>query len=220
MDASHLFAPRVSYWRWFAASNIGTPYLGVWISNDAGATWTPVETVTLNQPQWRRISYTIEDYLPRTSAMRFKFRAVDWPSLDVLEVAIDDFKLSGFQPALDLAVSGAPSVGGTTIISVTAPQFASAGYVLGVARTAHQGIPLSVGTVPLDPDDLFDLVPLFPSIFQSFTGQLDGQGMATAQLAIPNTPVISGWSFVLSGVTVDLTPAATAIAGGQRFVIP
>lgn len=220
LDASHVHDPVISYWRWFAASNVASPRLEVWLSNDAGTTWVQIEAVHANQPAWREVSYRLEDYLPRTSAMKIKFRAVDWPSLDILEVAIDDFKLHGFQPALDLTVPGPPTIGNTTGIVIAAPHFPTAPYILGVSRTAAVGIPVSVGIVPLDVDDLFALVPLHPAIFSDFYGVLDAQGMATANLVVPAAPSISGWSFVLSGVTLDTTPDVTAIAGGQRFVLP
>ena len=152
--------------------------------------------------------------------MKIKFRAVDWPSLDILEVAIDDFRLHGFQPALDLTVTTAPTIGATTGILLSAPHFPAAPYILGVSRTAAIGIPVTIGTVPLDMDDLFDLVPQYPSIFSGFNGSLDAAGMATASLVIPSAPSISGWTFILSGVTLNATPDASSIAGGQRFILP
>jgi hypothetical protein len=219
LDASHVHDPVISYWRWFAASNVATPHLEVLLSNDAGATWLQIDSVLVNQPTWREVSHRIDDHMPRTSAMKIKFRAVDWPSLDILEVAIDDFRLHGFQPALDLTVTGTPMIGNTTGILLSAPHFPSVPYILGVSRTAAIGIPVSIGTVPLDEDDLFDLVPLFPSIFNAFHGSLDTSGTAAASLVIPSIPSISGWTFVLSGVTLDTTPDVTTIAGGQRFVL-
>lgn len=220
LDASHVHDPVISYWRWFAASNVATPHLEVWLSNDAGATWLQIDSVLANQPTWREVSYRIDDHMPRTSAMKIKFRAVDWPSLDILEVAIDDFRLHGFQPALDLTVTGTPMIGHTTGILFSAPHFPLVPYLLGVSRTATIGIPVPIGTVPLDKDDLFDLVPLYPSIFSGFHGSLDASGTAAANLVIPSIPSISGWTFVLSGVTLNATLDVTAIAGGQRFVLP
>ena len=220
LDASHLFRPRLTYWRWFAVSNLGSGFLEVSLSNDGGDTWKPMEVVTLNQPQWVEVTHVLEDHLPRTSAMRIRFRAVDWPSLDILEVAIDDLSLHGFEPPMDLTVTGSPMAGSTSTVQVTAPHHPHATYLLGVARSALQGVSTGIGVVPLDEDDLFGMVPLFPSVFQDFYGVLDHQGSASAQLVIPNTPVVSGWSFIISGVTVDATPAATSIAGGVRYVIP
>lgn len=220
LDASHVHNPAISYWRWFAASNVADPRLEVWLSNDAGTTWLQIDSVLANQPSWREVSHRIEDHMPRTSAMKIKFRAVDWPSLDILEVAIDDFRLHGFQPALDLTVTTAPTIGATTGILLSAPHFPAAPYILGVSRTAAIGIPVTIGTVPLDMDDLFDLVPLYPAIFSGFNGNLDAAGMATASLVIPSSPSISGWTFILSGVTLNATPDASSIAGGQRFILP
>lgn len=220
LDASGVQDAKISFWRWFAASNVGAPRMEVWLSNDDGTTWSQVMTFDVNQPSWIEETLRIEDHMPRTSAMRIKFTVIDYPNQDVTEAAIDDLRLHGFQPAFDLTFSGPPTVGGSVGINITAPHFAGQQYLLGVSRTAHVGIDVGIGIVPLDFDDLFPLVSAYPSVFVDFSGTISSTSTTAAHLTIPSVPNLSGLTFFVSGVSIDGTPAVTGIAGGHRFILP
>jgi hypothetical protein len=42
-----------------------------------------------------------------------------------------------------------------------------------------------------------------PSIFQNFSGVLDGLGNATATLNLPNLPALSGFQFKMAAVSLE-----------------
>ena len=121
--------------------------------------------------------------------------------------------------------SSAPAIsaaqGGSVTLSLTAGR-ANAGraylLLIGFSGTAP-GTSLPGGArLPLNLDPLSYAVinPAFSSLFQDFTGMLDGAGEATAQLVVPSLPDFVGvqfslaysmppWDFASTSVTVSLT---------------
>ena len=108
--AGGMIRPVISYWRWFtnnAGDNPGQDPWRVDISNNGGATWTSVENTLESDQSWRRVVFSISDYVTPTSNMKIRFVASDdiaFPSL--VEAAVDDFSLYGY-PA-SVAVGDAP----------------------------------------------------------------------------------------------------------------
>lgn len=121
--------------------------------------------------------------------------------------------------------SGAPaissSLGGSVTLSLTAGR-ANAGrdylLLIGFSGTDPGTALPSGGRLPLNLDPLSYAVtnPAFSSLFQDFTGTLDGAGEATAHLHVPSLPDFVGvqfslaysmppWDFASTGVTVSLT---------------
>lgn len=200
-DASHLHAARISYWRWLMSTD--NDPLQVDISNDGGMNWSPVESLATSLPAWRHFEFRIEDVLPRTNAMRLRFRISDTPNNSVTEAGVDDFELTGFIPPVDLAIQGTPSLGSQLQLQLSTPYFQGADYLIGCSLSARTGIPLGSILVPLDPDWLFFGAYAAPSVFQGFTGTLSASGQAQSTIAIPSDPSLLGFSFLTAAVIAE-----------------
>jgi len=84
------------------------------------------------------------------------------------------------------------------------PATPGAAYLLRAAFGRSPGFLLpGVGNVPLNPDALFWLSGAAPSIFQNFAGVLDANGVAKADVVLPNNPSLKGFHFYASGVSVN-----------------
>jgi len=87
--------PRIAYWRWVYSNTIGTqsghsPFQAL-LSNDAGATWTPVDSVQTPH-SWERVELRVLDYFSTPGNVRIRFIAEDNSGDDavITEAAIDD----------------------------------------------------------------------------------------------------------------------------------
>lgn len=216
-DLMDVADPVVSYRRWFATS--GTDTLTVELSNDGGATWTLVETVSGSAATWSEVSHALDAVLPRTSAMQLRFRAADNPNDSLCEAGIDDFRLDGRSPGLEIAATGSAAPGTRLDLTLHSPWWAGSTYLLGSALSSRSGIPVQAGLVPLDIDPLFLAVPGLPTVFEGFSGTLDATGGATAGIRVPNDPALSGLAFHTAGVVVA-GGEIVAISGALRTVIP
>jgi hypothetical protein len=84
----------VSYWRWYSnnqGANPATNSMPISISNNDGATWTVLETVTENTGAWTFRSFRVADFVTPTAAMRLRFVARDLTGA-VVEAGIDDLR--------------------------------------------------------------------------------------------------------------------------------
>jgi hypothetical protein len=87
-------------------------YFRIDVSNDGGATF-PVSALVLGDvasgPEWVPLSFDVEDLLPLTSQMMFRFQgADDGVPTDIIEAGIDDFVL--FDRASGNLAPGAPAL--------------------------------------------------------------------------------------------------------------
>jgi choice-of-anchor B domain-containing protein len=87
--------PRIAYWRWVFVNTLGSqsghsPFQAL-LSNDDGATWTPVDSVQVPH-SWERVELRVLDYFATPGNVRIRFIAEDGsgdPSV-IVEDAIDD----------------------------------------------------------------------------------------------------------------------------------
>ncbi len=105
MDLSTFDTPTFSYWRWYVnnppgGSNPGEDLWQVFISNDAGSTWVPVEETSISDRSWRRVTFRVEDVIDVTATMRLRFVASDsvvpganQAGASLVEAALDDIQL-------------------------------------------------------------------------------------------------------------------------------
>jgi len=116
---------------------------------------------------------------------------------------------------------GVPAIGTMHPIYVTSPTDAGKGYLLAASFATQPGIPIGSRRVPLNPDDLFALSRLVPSLFQNFTGVLNAKGQATAAIQIPAAPALRGISFLVGGVVIDPTApqGIGTITNAERIVV-
>ncbi len=91
-DFSAMPGAVVSYARWFTNDDRDGDRLTVEVSNNDGATWTVVESVS-NTVGWVEASFAVADFVIPTSAVRVRFSATDNPNDSVTEAAIDAFRI-------------------------------------------------------------------------------------------------------------------------------
>lgn len=97
-DLSTYTNPAFTYWRFFSndKSSAAGSGLDVWrvqISNDGGATFTPVESTITDDHSWRRMAFRVSDYVTPTANVVLKFIAEDAPPEGIVEAALDDVEL-------------------------------------------------------------------------------------------------------------------------------
>jgi hypothetical protein len=97
IDLSAVANPTISYWRWFAGSAGSTDAFVVSLSNDGGATWTVVETLTSGAGGWTQFQFQPVSLLPLTNQMRLRVVVTDGGAGSFVEGAIDDVLISAFQ---------------------------------------------------------------------------------------------------------------------------
>jgi choice-of-anchor B domain-containing protein len=100
LDASALLGDAyIAYTRWYSNNQGAAPNADsmlVLISNNDGASWLPLETVTENAGQWVDKQFRIRDFLPATSQMRIQFIARDLGSGSIVEAGVDDVQIRYF----------------------------------------------------------------------------------------------------------------------------
>jgi len=96
-DATGTLDPRISYWRWFSNQAGGAPgadVFRVWLSDDAGATWSLVEEVGPTGAEasggWFRHELAVASILAPTATMQLRFVASDEGDGSIVEAAVDD----------------------------------------------------------------------------------------------------------------------------------
>jgi hypothetical protein len=104
-DAAGVSEATLTYARWYDNTGSGTgaapgaDTFKVFISNDNGANYIPLETVGPNTAQsaggWFEVSFRIADVITPTSQMRVQFLADDLGSGSVIEAGVDAFRVSG-----------------------------------------------------------------------------------------------------------------------------
>jgi hypothetical protein len=84
----------VSYYRWYAEAFVDDdPQDGflAQISNDDGASWMTIESLSTGMGGWQEVRVTVSDFVPPTGLMRLRFSATDGLAVgDFIEAAIDD----------------------------------------------------------------------------------------------------------------------------------
>jgi hypothetical protein len=87
----------ITYSRWFFRDNVGDA-LVVDVSNDNGATWTPVHSVANPTTDgantaWENASFVIGDFVEPTAQVRVRFTASDAGTPSIIEAGIDNFRV-------------------------------------------------------------------------------------------------------------------------------
>jgi hypothetical protein len=86
-DLSAVDAPVVEYARWMKTED-GNDFLVVQFSDDAGASWSTVESVG-DTPDWEKVQVAVSDYVSVTSEFMMRFTVSDNPNDSITEAAID-----------------------------------------------------------------------------------------------------------------------------------
>jgi hypothetical protein len=104
-----------------------------------------------------------------------------------------------------ILVMGMPFPGASVPLQIGFNRDPLHSYVMAASFTSTPGIPLAPDgrPIPLTPDAMMLLSLSTPSIFQNFSGVLDGLGNATATLNLPNLPALSGFQFKMAAVSLE-----------------
>jgi hypothetical protein len=91
LDLAGLSDPYLAYARWFFndAPQEGVDRLTVEVSDDGGASWVVLESVTNQGLQWVPVEYRLRDYIDLTGQVVVRFSAVDAGSDSEVEAGID-----------------------------------------------------------------------------------------------------------------------------------
>jgi hypothetical protein len=158
IDLSGTVQPRLIYWRWWT-NNYG-PFSGedcwqVDISSDGGDTWVHLENTTDGINEWRRMEFSLEDYVALTANVVIRFVASDYTHDSLIEAAVDDIvieSLPDLGSVADPHPQARPSFG-IRQLSPNPVSFSSASPGAASAMTIAYAVPLR-GAVSLQ---LFDI---------------------------------------------------------------
>jgi len=111
LDCTGLAEPTIGYWHWFyGASDWYGDWLAAFISNNDGASWTPVDTTRGTHNHWMEKTIRVADYVTPTALVRVRFEAADTQGETVVEAGIDDLALyDGLLAPLDPGPAPAPA---------------------------------------------------------------------------------------------------------------
>jgi len=95
IDLSGFSDPLMAYARWYvneAGSDPGTDIFTVQVSDDDGASWVELETLTNDAKPWTHVLFRVQDYVTVSAQFRVRFIAADEASGSIVEAAIDDLE--------------------------------------------------------------------------------------------------------------------------------
>jgi len=123
---------------------------------------------------------------------------------------------------VNLSMRSVPFTGTNVALDLNAPGDANKAYVLA-ASFSNLGIPIGSRVIPLFPDSLFVLTVTnaIPTVFQNYTGILDGSGRATATLVLLPFPALKGVILHHAFLVIDPTKPFSigTISNGLPVVI-
>ncbi|MCK5942293.1 MAG: VCBS repeat-containing protein, partial [Planctomycetes bacterium] len=103
-----------------------------------------------------------------------------------------------------MTVGGPVAVGQTTPVLLSSPQDAGMFYLSALSRFGSPGIALGDGrSLPVGPSDVLDFTLGSNPVWQNSFGLLGGSGHAHCRLALPNTPLLNGFTFYGTFVVFD-----------------
>jgi hypothetical protein len=91
----------IKYAVWYS-NNIGdnpnADYFVVWISNNNGSTWVPVDSIgPVSTNAWAEYSFAVDEFITPTAGVKVRFEASDLNGGSVVEAAVDAFKIERFE---------------------------------------------------------------------------------------------------------------------------
>lgn len=89
----------IEYYRWYSNQLGSAPeedHWRVYITNDGGGSWVPVEDTHLGESAWRRVVFFVNDYVTPTDNVRLRFVAEDSGEPSLVEAAVDDLRILSF----------------------------------------------------------------------------------------------------------------------------
>jgi hypothetical protein len=105
MDLTAYTIPTFTYQRWYVnnppgGANPNADWWQVYVSNNSGSTWVPVENTKTSDRSWRKAAFRVQDFVTPSANFRIKFMASDSTRAgqnlnggSLLEAAVDDVQL-------------------------------------------------------------------------------------------------------------------------------
>jgi len=118
-DLSGVDAARVSYQRWYALLTSLDDTFEIELSNDAGGTWTTLESVSAHQNAWTRVERDLTGLLPFTDRMQLRFVASDLNAGSLVEAAVDELEVGVYDADPRIHFYGPVLAGGTVQLNVS-----------------------------------------------------------------------------------------------------
>ncbi|MFM7480907.1 MAG: choice-of-anchor B family protein [Planctomycetota bacterium] len=119
-SAAGIADPRIGYWAWYSNNLGGAPNedsMPVLLSNNGGFTWTQVELISTSATAWVERSIRISSFMTPTNQMQIRFQARDLGSGSLVEAAIDDLRVFGYDctAARPADINGTGAVDGSDL---------------------------------------------------------------------------------------------------------
>ncbi|GJM19549.1 MAG: hypothetical protein DHS20C14_17620 [Phycisphaeraceae bacterium] len=86
----------LAFWVWYSNNQGGAPNsdsMPIEISDNNGASWSTLETMSTNTGSWEYHEYRLADFITPTSQVRVRFVASDFGDGSIVEAGLDDFAL-------------------------------------------------------------------------------------------------------------------------------
>lgn len=111
----------LSYRRWFANATVLNDALEVAISDDDGASWVTLESITGGSSNsWIESTLEVADHVALTDQVRLRFRTGDQPNDSLTEAGVDELSLVTFDTGPKLNFYGRPRLGDDIVMHVAA----------------------------------------------------------------------------------------------------
>jgi Zn-dependent metalloprotease len=101
-DLTGAASASIRYWKWFSNDKGPYPYSDPWrvyLSNDAGASWSIAENTTVPTNDWTEVVLDLADYFPEPGQLQVRFEAWDMFYDSLIEAGVDDFAIVADFPA-------------------------------------------------------------------------------------------------------------------------
>ncbi len=190
LDLSGMSAATLSYERWFADATTLDDQLQVSLSDDDGATWTTLETVSGGSANaWHRSSFLVQDFVALTDQVRLRLVTGDSPNNSITEAGLDELALTTFTGGPLLNFYGSGALGSPLALHVSG----ASGQAYAVrASTNPANLPTSFGTILIKPSTSFLLA----------RGSIPASGLARILITVPDTPALAGVTFYAQAATL------------------
>ncbi len=83
----------ISYAAWVFSADLANDQLDVQVSNNAGQSWTTVDSISSTASTWERRSFRVGEFIEPTAEVQVRFSISDNPNDSVTEAGIDDFQV-------------------------------------------------------------------------------------------------------------------------------
>jgi hypothetical protein len=191
LDLSGASSASLTYQRWFADFTVADDAFVVSISDDDGASWVPLESVTTTQNAWTKVAFEVEDFVSLTDRVRLRFVASDDPNNSIVEAAVDDLRVEIYDAPPRMNVYGKPALA-KTLATHIAGDAGKSFVIYASPGTALVQLPGVTGPILLDPVGLMKIG----------AGVIPASGLARLLATVPNQPALVGQTFYLQAATV------------------